>query len=952
MLSERILNAPVINYDVAQDQTGYIWLASELDGLQRFDGYDLFPFPVLTANENNHERANVNRLIMTKDGLLWVSTWGLGFSVLDQQGRLLKRFTQANAPDALPSDRGQTLFQDQQRRTWLATVEGLRFVDSDLQLAPASRLPQAIRDIRVWQMQQDTQGNLWLASSTGLYRLSADLSQIQHWDLPDSASHQLSQELRCLLLSNGGIWIGTQLGLYWFDLNTQQFTPHPATALIRVNTLFQDEQGLWVGTSRGLYLVDTDQQVQHFLGSADIRQLYLDHTQVLWISSRNFGVFKRDPFSRVFEPHLFPGIESSVSLPERQLQSLQWLHSTMAVSLEHQLLQFDPGNNSYQEIHFQSGQTPTRISGLVEAQGELWAAADSGLYRRNAAGLMQAVNLPEHLPADAELTSLYQDKQGWLWFGLWEKGLVRWRPGAKAEDIQHFAIGTEAGDAIIQIQPDRDGLLLVTRFSGLYRLSFSTGQVQRWHKGADSAVSLPSDTLLCAEPSPQGGWWLCTDHGLFWLDLVTNDSQLYSKLQGLPDQRVIAVKETEQGQVWVNTRQGVARFDRLTGRFQSFGNKDGLPALALGTRALLQADNGMLWIGSHQGLFRLDPQQLASTGVAARMVISKLEVDQKVWPVSNNSQQNPIILPSESKRLHLNFSFLEYYYTELHQYQYRLLGVSEQWQPLGSQHQISFNNLPAGIYQFEVTNSTFPTEANTARLYFQIPMPFWQDNRLLMAASLLLMLAAWWLWHWRGKRLLHQNQRLNLLVSQRTQALADANEALAKQARTDFLTRLPNRLAFSEQFQRCQTYAVRWQRSMALVLLDIDHFKQINDLYGHDAGDYVLIQISQLLTQRLRKQDVAARWGGEEFILLLPETGVEGAVRLCEELRQSICQLSLNYQHHHIQLTGTIGVVVHTPLSDDLEHWYSCADQALYQGKRSGRDRVVLYRTDNGNSSI
>jgi diguanylate cyclase (GGDEF)-like protein len=130
------------------------------------------------------------------------------------------------------------------------------------------------------------------------------------------------------------------------------------------------------------------------------------------------------------------------------------------------------------------------------------------------------------------------------------------------------------------------------------------------------------------------------------------------------------------------------------------------------------------------------------------------------------------------------------------------------------------------------------------------------------------------------------------------------------------------------------------------VLLDIDHFKTINDTYGHDAGDAVLTKVAQSLTQRLRKRDVLARWGGEEFILLLPETSSEGAFVVCEELRQCLMQMNIVYQEQHISVTATLGLAQLDDLQLELIRWQSAADMALYQGKKTGRNKVVIYQGD------
>ena len=108
----------------------------------------------------------------------------------------------------------------------------------------------------------------------------------------------------------------------------------------------------------------------------------------------------------------------------------------------------------------------------------------------------------------------------------------------------------------------------------------------------------------------------------------------------------------------------------------------------------------------------------------------------------------------------------------------------------------------------------------------------------------------------------------------------------------------------------------------------------------------MLSKVAQALSQRLRQRDVLARWGGEEFILLLPETTTEGAFIVCEELRQSLMQLVIEYDHKQIAVTATLGLAQLDDVQLELVCWQSAADIALYQGKKTGRNKVVIYQGD------
>lgn len=168
-------------------------------------------------------------------------------------------------------------------------------------------------------------------------------------------------------------------------------------------------------------------------------------------------------------------------------------------------------------------------------------------------------------------------------------------------------------------------------------------------------------------------------------------------------------------------------------------------------------------------------------------------------------------------------------------------------------------------------------------------------------------------------------------------------DELQRLARTDPLTELMNRRHFFELAEKEFIRSRRYHRPLAVILLDLDLFKKINDTYGHLAGDQALIHIGDLLRNNTRETDVVARYGGEEFILLLPETDSTGAQALAEHLRRKVEATSLDYENTTITVTISIGIAGKDALADvaSLDQVISQADKALYEAKRTGRNRVV-----------
>lgn len=955
-LAQQHADAPLISYDIKQDHQGYIWFASELDGLQRFDGYELSHWKTLTESELQSGMANVNQLLVDSQQRIWVSTWGQGVTLLDKNHNIVARYhSKANAGQQLPSDRAQSFFEDKQQRIWIGTVEGLRYV----QAAEPQLLHQVelLQELRVWQMTQTANGTLWLATSKGLYSLSEDLQQLQHKPLPPLADEDISlnpTEIRTLLLVEEGLWLGTQLGLFFFSFESGQVTHrHPAEFGV-INTLFQPEPGqLWVGSGAGLFRINTTRPQQsspeHFLQTADIRKFFKDHTGVIWVASRNRGIFKMNPLPANFMAVPFP---PKPGMPEhglRRIYSQSIIGDRIWLGVDHDLLSYDVKMRSWHKHLLPTRRPHNQIQSVsYDAKGQYWAATDLGLFLSPALDQpFSQHKLPETVKQLASITAIAADPDGSLWLGIWEQGLVKWPQQNPQGQLERYSLTSQPGDAVISILSDQsDSLWVVTRFSGLYQLQRSTGLITRYHSGADSLMKLPSDILLCLEKVNEYQFWVCTNQGLFFMDLKQNHSALYQVEQGLPDNRVIAINAQEPGSVWVSTKRGLTELNLENKTFKLFAEKANINALLLETRALNRSASGQFWLGTAAGLYRFSPRLMEDYKFNAPMVISKLQADQKQWLDPQSSAQNPLELPVHTKEISIHFSFLEYYFSDGHQYQYRFSGPEQEWHYVGHRNQVSFNRLPAGSYSFEVRNNLEHSEQSTARVHFVIPAPLWQDKRLWLFVCLIALLSIWLIWQARTRNLHQQNSRLNQLVRQRTTDLEQANLALNQQARTDFLTKLPNRLAFSEQFELLQRQAIRQKLPFTLVLLDIDHFKTINDTYGHDAGDVVLTKVAQSLSQRLRQRDVLARWGGEEFILLLPETSSEGALVVCEELRQCLMQMNIVYQEQSISVTATLGLAQLEDLQLELIRWQSAADIALYQGKKTGRNKVVLYQGD------
>jgi diguanylate cyclase (GGDEF)-like protein len=184
-------------------------------------------------------------------------------------------------------------------------------------------------------------------------------------------------------------------------------------------------------------------------------------------------------------------------------------------------------------------------------------------------------------------------------------------------------------------------------------------------------------------------------------------------------------------------------------------------------------------------------------------------------------------------------------------------------------------------------------------------------------------------------------QRIRARLREQREALAHALAVNRELATRDELTGLPNRRAMQDLMGLEHRRSVRSGRPMLLAQLDIDHFKRINDAHGHATGDRALQAFASVVRASVRDTDVLARWGGEEFVLLLSETRLDDARDLLERLRQAVATMEIPHTDGTLRMTVSIGVAVHLP-GDTVDLTLERADQALYTAKSLGRNRIAV----------
>ncbi|WP_394224284.1 diguanylate cyclase [Alteromonas gracilis] len=169
------------------------------------------------------------------------------------------------------------------------------------------------------------------------------------------------------------------------------------------------------------------------------------------------------------------------------------------------------------------------------------------------------------------------------------------------------------------------------------------------------------------------------------------------------------------------------------------------------------------------------------------------------------------------------------------------------------------------------------------------------------------------------------------------------NEELKTASRVDGLTGLYNRRYWQERFDEMYKLCVRREKPSTALMLDIDHFKRINDTYGHQAGDKVIKMLAALIKRCVRETDLAGRYGGEEFAIILNDSSIDSSTIVAERIRQLAQRLIVEHEGESISFTVSLGLAQFSPQFKGAMAWLECADQALYEAKENGRNQYRLY---------
>jgi diguanylate cyclase (GGDEF)-like protein len=409
---------------------------------------------------------------------------------------------------------------------------------------------------------------------------------------------------------------------------------------------------------------------------------------------------------------------------------------------------------------------------------------------------------------------------------------------------------------------------------------------------------------------------------------------------------VVDLLSDARGWLWIGTDDGVLAWNGSSWR--RFTQEDGLIWNDINDSMMTNGPDGSIWVATSGGLSRiLHPERMFATPLL-RIAIIEARIGERLLPLEGACK-----LPWSRQDMSFQFAAPDSINRAGLRFHYRLAGLQPDW--IESRDQTAhFQTLPPGEYSFEVyaQDSVSGTHSVTTAYRFRVMPPWWRTWWLYTLCGIACCLVMAWIFRLRTRKLLAQQRRLEGMVLERTSELEASREELRRQATHDGLTGLLDRLAVLEAFDQELARARRDGTPLTLVLADIDHFKQINDSYGHLAGDEALRRFSAALAGRVRTYDHVGRYGGEEFLLVLvgidsgDSVGVKsaGIQERLAALHKSISGLNVKYDGAEFVITCSLGIVQLDDLQGggDQKLALAAADEALYEAKRGGRNRLIF----------
>ncbi|MFC3202242.1 diguanylate cyclase [Alteromonas oceani] len=952
---------------ILEDQQGFIWLVAA-NGLWRWDSKSLVRAQ-FEGLDNEAPAPQVNHGFSDTKGRIWIGTSNGLFRLTPGTSS----FT-AVAPDQLQDitvQAGTVVSLPHTDIVILASDRALyQFDTASAQLEQLHIAPET----RIHALHINQASTLWVGTDKGLYRSELTNSRFASLQAePDfpagirvSSITTTTEEKLVVGTAAEGLFVQSESS----GFSNYTLAEDDSPWLFTVTEIRPDV--LLIGTfGDGLIELNlANQTTRRFrhnrllpasLSDNDIWSLFRDSTGLVWIGSgATLNVYDAGD---VAVSHIFGDSGQPEGLMNRKVHSVQAIGNKLIVgSGEHGLEEFTAEQGTTRQL-WQNGTDPVETL-VADPAGNLYASA-------NFASVIIPPGSKQPLPLNVDgrnastfTTALARSSEA-LWIGgtdgLWQQPATATEPTVQLLP-EHFS---ERRVASLLATPDS---LWVGSWQGLLHGRLTNGLLNSEDIKAVNHPRLAQQFIADLYADSLGQLWVATSGAGLFVHTTDNRWLEFTTAVGLPGDNVMAIAGESDKQIWVGTSRGIAAIDIEQKLLRVITAGPGAVNSPYSRAAATITAAGDLVFGGKNGLTIITPQALPRQEPPLSLNFTQLEIitadNHKVHPATTQAHIEISALP---KRISFEFVALDYLDPEHLQYRYRLAGSENNWTQLDADHRIVTLTDPApGEYTLELQYSDNGTtwQSTTLSQRFTV-LPAWYQTIYASMASLLLLAIAIFVLHQLGLR--HYRHRQNVLeqkIAERTAELLTANEKLSEQALalekaslTDALTGLHNRRFLNQNMQRDVSRVHRYYKDceatnthpdnnsdMLFFIIDLDHFKRINDNHGHQAGDAVLVETQKRLSAIFRDSDYLVRWGGEEFLAVVQDTPREEAYLLAERIVNAVNASDMNINGHtHLRVTCSVGFAAY-PLHQqrysffDWQSTVGIADAALYGAKRRNRD--------------
>ena len=910
---------------IAQTRDGYLWFGTE-EGLARYDGLRITVFE--TANHKALRDNFIETLASGHDGSLWVGTRSSLAQLKDGE---FHTFFTAQSPLS-------KIYEGQDGQVWVGSLDGLYAVQgTNIHLYTTK---DGLPSNAITSIVQSVDGTLWVGTHSGLASLKN--GKFRSYGFRDGLTTDVVRSLA--LSADGSLWIATASGLVrWKGRLLETVPPSRLPQHDQIASLVEDHHGtLWIGFDHsgiaslhnGEIFIYTTRQG---LPSEDVSQILEDREGHLWVGMSEGGAVE-------LRDGIFSNFGKQEGLSDNMVWSvLQARDRSVWVGTNNKGLNHIDKDGKVRVYTMRDGLAADSVFGLLESPDQsLWIGSERGALSHLDHGRITVFKDPTS--AGHRIASILQDPSGDLWLAFHEvNGLVRFHQGS----FQHYTVpgllntATFAPDGSIWLGTDHAG---VSQFRNGSVISYTTqnGLLTNFAQ----AVYVDRDGVVWAGTSPGG------------LNRIKNGHvTTYSVDQGLFDLTVGAIIEDDAGYLWMTCNKGIYKVskkelnDYAEGRITAihstvYGTADGLRSAEANFAAdpsVCKGIDGRLWFATIAGIASVSPIHSQTASSEPSPLIESVLFNRH--PI--RFEQGAIAGPGGGD-LEIQFTTPDFVAPRRIQFRYRLQGSEEDWVEAGDRREAFYTKLPPGHYLFEVQGASgvHAWNSNVARLAIVLKPYFWQTSWFQGLCVLVLLAAAAAMYRLRVRYLVDRNRELEDRVLKRTAELQDALKlaegaqlALREQATKDDLTKLWNRRSIFEFLGKELLRAKRKDSPVSVLMADLDHFKLINDTQGHFTGDQVLVEVAARFVKLTRPYDFAGRYGGEEFVVVLPNCSLADGLKRAEDFRRAIAGNPILTNSGSVAVTCSFGVAENSGNSS-AEEMINKADEALYCAKRSGRNCI------------